>query len=251
MLLFFVVVLAVTGACTREEERSPGNRAAEAEDELGEEQRVRPGERTTLEPEKPDFTESGTAVPERERNAEDAAGEEGRSPAERAADGQSGTGSEGANAQAEASPPAANTVRRLPKDVSIGALEDRLDGPDEVIEPIEQLFAALADGRVPSELLLPEMQLQLESRVEYMLARASISERTRIGELVEVSPSTYRAPVVAFGTGGGRTTGEIYVANSGGTWYISDILVDLTAIDEDEEQPLFDPGAQSPSLLSF
>ncbi|NBF39978.1 MAG: hypothetical protein GVY14_06135, partial [Spirochaetes bacterium] len=73
----------------------------------------------------------------------------------------------------------------------------------------------------------------------------------RIGALVRLSETAYRAPVVAFGTRGGRTNGEIYVAETDGSWYISDILVDLTRIDEDGERPIFEPGSEGPTLLSF
>jgi hypothetical protein len=139
--------------------------------------------------------------------------------------------------------------RVVPADVAIGALEDQLDGPDAVIAAVEELFAALAEDRIPSALLVDLVREQLENRLAYMLDRAAVSEQVRIGALSQVTETTYRAPVVAFGRRGGRTTGEIYVANSEGTWYISDILVDFTRIVEDAERPIFEPGSAGPALF--
>ncbi|MFP4373180.1 MAG: hypothetical protein ACLFPO_02525 [Spirochaetaceae bacterium] len=141
--------------------------------------------------------------------------------------------------------------RRIPKDVVIGELEDRLDGPAPVLAAVEELFSELSEGGVPSALLAPGVRTDLEQRLEYMIARVDIAGEVRIGALVRVSDSTYRAPVVAFGARGGRTSGEIYVAETDGAWYISDILVDFTRIDEAGDRPIFEPGSSGPTLLSF
>jgi hypothetical protein len=142
-------------------------------------------------------------------------------------------------------------IRRIPQDVVIGALEDRLDGPAPVLAAVEEFFRELAAGRIPSALLAADVRADLEQRLEYMVERADVAEEVRIGALVPVSETTYRAPVVAFGKRAGRTSGEIYVAETDGSWYISDILVDLTRINEDGERPIFEPGSDGPTLLSF
>jgi hypothetical protein len=142
-------------------------------------------------------------------------------------------------------------IRRIPEDVVIGELEDRLDGPDPVLSAVEELFRELAAGRIPGALLAAEVRADLEQRLEYMVERADIEADVRIGALVRLSETAYRAPVVAFGTRGGRTNGEIYVAQTDGSWYISDILLDLTRVDEVGEQPIFEPGSEGPTLLSF
>jgi hypothetical protein len=139
--------------------------------------------------------------------------------------------------------------RAVAADLVIGELEDRLDGPEAVLGAVDELFAALAEGRIPSGLLAEGVREQLENRLSYMLERAAVSPQVRIGLLARVREDTYRVPVVAFGRDGGRTGGEIYVANSGGSWYISDILVDLTRIDEDALQPVFEPGSGGPALF--
>jgi hypothetical protein len=142
-------------------------------------------------------------------------------------------------------------IRRIPEDVVIGELEDRLDGPDPVLAPVEELFRELADGRIPRTLLASGVRADLEQRLEYMVERTDVAGEVRIGALVRLSETAYRAPVVAFGKRGGRTNGEIYVAETDGSWYISDILVDLTRIDGDGERPIFEPGSEGPTLLSF
>lgn len=172
-----------------------------------------------------------------------------------AGDGESG-GSAGAASGAApgAEVPRVSTqgvIRRIPEDVVIGELEDRLDGPEPVLSAVEELFRELAAGRIPRALLASGVRADLEQRLGYMLERAEIEADVRIGALVRLSETTYRAPVVAFGTRGGRTNGEIYVAETDGSWYISDILVDLTRIDEDGERPIFEPGSEGPTLLSF
>ena len=142
-------------------------------------------------------------------------------------------------------------IRRIPEDVVIGKLEDRLDGPAPVLEAVEELFRELAAERIPSALLASDVRADLEQRLEYMIERAAVAEKVRIGALVRLSETAYRVPVVAFGKRNGRTSGEIYVAETDGAWYISDILVDLTRIDEDDERPIFEPGSEGPTLLSF
>jgi len=142
-------------------------------------------------------------------------------------------------------------IRRIPEDVVIGKLEDRLDGPAPVLEAVEELFRELAAGRIPSALLASDVRADLEQRLEYMIERAAVAEKVRIGALVRLSETAYRVPVVAFGKRNGRTSGEIYVAETDGAWYIADILVDLTRIDEDDRRPIFEPGSEGPTLLSF
>ena len=152
---------------------------------------------------------------------------------------------------AAAEPSSVRIIRRVPGDVVIGELEDHLDGPGEVIAVIEQLFSEVAAGRIPEAILAAEVRDQLSNRLDYMSERSEVAPEVRIGALALVSPGTYRAPVVAFGSRGGRTTGEIYVAESDGSWYISDILVDFTRIDADGERPIFEPGSEGPTILSF
>jgi len=169
--------------------------------------------------------------------------------------GSPGTAPDGASGAATgAGVPRVSTqgvIRRIPQDVVIGALEDRLDGLAPVLAAVEELFRELAAGRIPSALLAADVRADLEQRLEYMVERADVAEEVRIGALVPVSETTYRAPVVAFGKRAGRTSGEIYVAETDGSWYISDILVDLTRINEDGERPIFEPGSDGPTLLSF
>jgi hypothetical protein len=140
-------------------------------------------------------------------------------------------------------------TRALPEDVEIGALEDELDGPVEVLAVIEELFGALSRGDTPREIIAEAAREVLSDRLDYMTDRAEISARVRVGELVRIAEGSYRASVVAYGPGEERTTGEIYVAKSDGTWYISDVLVDFTAIDGDGEKPIFEPGSGGPTLL--
>ncbi|NBB91504.1 MAG: hypothetical protein GVY23_09955 [Spirochaetes bacterium] len=142
-------------------------------------------------------------------------------------------------------------IRRIPEDVVIGQLEDRLDGPAPPLGAVEELFRELAAGRMPSALFASDVRADLEQRLEYMMERAAVAAEVRIGALVRLSETAYRVPVVAFGKQSGRTSGEIYVAESDGAWYISDILLDLTRIDEDVERPIFEPGSEGPTLLSF
>lgn len=142
-------------------------------------------------------------------------------------------------------------LRIVAADVVIGPLEDRLAGPRDVITVIEDLFTALGEDRIPAELLAADVRADLEHRLSYMTAQASIRRDVRIGSLTALSASAYRAPVAVFGREGGRTSGEIYVAQSDGSWYISDILVDFTRIDAEQSTPVLEPGTGGPTLLSF
>lgn len=155
-----------------------------------------------------------------------------------------------AAAVGERPPPRARGVRRrVPEDVEIGPLEDRIDGPGLVLAAVDELFVALSEERVPSDLLAEESRGMLEDRLSFMIDRVDIAAEVAVGELVRTGEETYRTQVVARGKAGGRTTGEIYVAKSEGAWYISDILVDFTRIDPDEDRPIFEPGAGGPTLL--
>lgn len=213
--LLLLAALALLAGCTREEERGAPAAQEPAQAE-------RPGE-----------------APADDGTPDAAAGDAG---AETAAD---------AEEARELPPPSAvpPVNRAVAADVVIGELEDRLDGPEAVLAVVEELFAALAEERIPDGLLAEAVGEQLGNRLSYMLERAAVSPEVRIGVLARVDEATYRVPVVAFGQEGGRTGGEIYVANSGGSWYISDILVDLTRIDEDALQPIFEPGSGGPALF--
>lgn len=186
----------------------------------------------------------------------DGGGEEAAAPAEPAGEAADGGDAAGADTgRTDALRPTAGLgrpeLRIVAEDVVIGALADRLAGPGEVISAIEDLFTALGEDRVPAELLAAGVRDDLENRLAYMIEQVAVRGQVRIGELTAVSTSTYRAPVVAFGREGGRTSGEIYVAQSDGSWYISDILVDFTRIDAEQSIPVFEPGTGGPTLLSF
>jgi hypothetical protein len=236
----FILLAFALSSCTRDESASgPGDRG--------------PGDRAGREEQAEERTREEAAEPRGDAFA-------GGEP--RAAESPDAGGDGGPEAPLEAGPAdgagatlprfaTQGVIRRIPEDVVIGELEDRLDGPDPVLSAVEELFRELATGRIPGALLAAEVRADLEQRLEYMVERADIKADVRIGALVRLSETAYRAPIVAFGTRGGRTNGEIYVAQTDGSWYISDILVDLTRIDEVGEQPIFEPGSEGPTLLSF
>jgi hypothetical protein len=235
--LLLLAVLALLAGCTGEEE--PGAGAA---------QEPAPVDGTPPPAEAGDAGAADSGA--RDSGAADSGARDSGPPDATAADPRAASGA-GTDEARELPPPSAvqPVDRAVAADLVIGELEDRLDGPEAVLGAVDGLFAALAEGRIPSGLLAEGVREQLENRLSYMLERAAVSPQVRIGLLARVREDTYRVPVVAFGRDGGRTGGEIYVANSGGSWYISDILVDLTRIDEDALQPVFEPGSGGPALF--
>ncbi|MFP3959455.1 MAG: hypothetical protein ACLFUX_04750 [Spirochaetaceae bacterium] len=151
-------------------------------------------------------------------------------------------GSAAPAAASSAAPIALPVERRVPSDVELGSLADLRESPSGAVSVVRELFDALAEERVPGGLLAEEMRGVLEDRLRYMVSRTGVRARVRLGRIVDVSDTVRRLPVVVFGREGGRTTGEVYVEKIGDEWYISDVLVDFTAIDAEAETPVFEPG---------
>ncbi len=141
-----------------------------------------------------------------------------------------------------AAPIALPVERRVPGDVELGSLADLRESPSGAVSVVRELFDALAEERVPEGLLAEEMRGVLEDRLRYMVSRTGVRDRVRLGRIVDVSDTVRRLPVAVFGREGGRTTGEVYVEKIEDEWYISDVLVDFTAIDAEAETPIFEPG---------
>lgn len=249
-LLCMTVFFFLLSGCTREED-SEGDAArfgaAESETETRETPERGAGRK---------LGEAAEALRDQDRGAADGQAAERRGADGRAADeGAEVEDGERRRSPGQSSGPARQvprsraSARELPEDVEIGALEDHLDGPDEVLEVIDRLFAALSEGEVPGDIIAAGAREVLSDRLDYMTDRAEISARVRVGNLVRIAEGSYRASVVAYGPGEGRTTGEIYVAKTDGAWYISDVLVDFTTIDGDAERPIFEPGSGGPTLL--
>ncbi|NBF40644.1 MAG: hypothetical protein GVY14_09530, partial [Spirochaetes bacterium] len=201
----FILLAFALSSCTRDDSASgPGDRG--------------PGDRAGREEQAEERTREQAAEP----RGDAFAGGEPRAAesADAGGDGEPGAAPEAAPGAAPgAELPRFSTqgvIRRIPEDVVIGELEDRLDGPDPVLSAVEELFRELAAGRIPRALLAAGVRADLEQRLEYMVERTEVAGDVRIGALVRLSETAYRAPVVAFGTRGGRTNGEIYVAETDG-----------------------------------
>lgn len=119
----------------------------------------------------------------------------------------------------------------LPSDFDIGALQPAMPAGTErgaVLRTIRLFFDDLANGKVDAELLAPEWRDNLVRLLSAPKREGNLPQMVRIGILNIEQDSANAAIRMEKGTG--SAAGQIYLERSEGTWYISDIQVDLSTL---------------------
>ena len=137
-------------------------------------------------------------------------------------------------------------ARLVPEDFDIGPLADWLGGSKAerlARATAARFLAGLAGGKVPDTEILPERREELARSLRYYLDRRLVPSRYRLGPFVELEDGSLRCRVRLFGSGDAASTpgrspgstpgsgsGELYLSQAEGTWYVADAQVGLAAL---------------------
>jgi len=122
--------------------------------------------------------------------------------------------------------------RLTPEDFEIGPLADQLAGSraERLARAAALRFlAGLAAGKVPDAELAPDRREELAGSLQYYLDRKLVPSRSRLGPFVELEGGGLRSRVRLFGEPG-TVSGELYLGQKDGQWYVSDAQVALAAL---------------------
>ena len=122
--------------------------------------------------------------------------------------------------------------RLTPEDFEIGPLADQLAGSraERLARAAALRFlAGLAAGKVPDAELAPDRREELAGSLQYYLDRKLVPSRSRLGPFVELEGGGLRSRVRLFGEPG-TVSGELYLGQKDGQWYVSDAQVALASL---------------------
>ena len=125
----------------------------------------------------------------------------------------------------------------MPEDFRIGPLQDTLQaaGPAlGVSRVVEKFLGELVRGKVDPGLIEPESREELSLSLGWYLEGGFVPDRYRIGQVEREEGAEARCRVRLF-RGEGSTDGEVYLSESGGTWYIADVQIGLDLLGEPPE----------------
>ena len=126
--------------------------------------------------------------------------------------------------------------RLMPDDFRIGPLQDTLQaaGPSlAAARVLERFLGGLARGKVDPQYIEPEGREELTRSLGWYLEGGFVPDRFRIGRIEREEEET-RCRVRLF-RGESSTEGEVYLSESGGTWYIADVQIGLDLLGESPE----------------
>ncbi len=129
--------------------------------------------------------------------------------------------------------------RIMPEDFRIGPLQDTLQASREqlaVTRVVEGFLRELSRSKIDPQYLDPLVREELLRSLIWYVEQDFVPERYRIGRIDREGGAEARVGVRLF-RGEGSAEGELYLAETGGTWYISDVQVGLEVLAEPRPQP--------------
>lgn len=156
-------------------------------------------------------------------------------------------GARAASAGAKEPPPPGGPAARLlplrgpavlPEDFRVGPLEDRLSPggtEQQILKASESFLEALASGRFEQEAVLPESREELGRSLGYYIEEGLVPTGYRLGRIffeeAPAPPESAWMNLRLYGSAG-IAEGEMYLAASGGRWYVADIQAAFTQLRE-------------------
>ena len=142
--------------------------------------------------------------------------------------------------------PPGSVTRLVPIDITIGRLQDHLDGDAQrraVYEVVQRFLQGLVEKSIEPELLAVENAERLARFMELILESEHRPLDYRIGAVVSISPDRARIPLLLF-SDIGRAEATLSVEQSEGQWYIANMAVDYTlfSVEYSDPEERFIPG---------
>jgi len=146
--------------------------------------------------------------------------------------------------------PHGTLVRLFPLDTVIGQLADPESSDPltrDVYRVTDRFLKGVVAGEVREALFAAGARARLQDLVSYQLEQVPKITGYRIGTVTDLGNGNATCAVRLLSEIG-RASGEVYVAQSGGSWYISDVLVDFAALGDPYpvRDKRFEPGAETP-----
>ncbi len=134
------------------------------------------------------------------------------------------------------------SARLLPEDFDIGPLQDGLQASAvelTVLRRSERFLDALEQGKLEETLLAPETRDGLVRTLSYYVERGLTPTAYRLGRISFQEPEEAGGPrrdarlnVRLYGKVG-QAEGELYLTQTDGAWYVSDLQVGLDMLDKE------------------
>jgi hypothetical protein len=122
----------------------------------------------------------------------------------------------------------------LPEDFLIGPLQGDHDtdrDSEEIVEKVTQFFSSLGEKKIDSLQLHPDWRTIITRSLTIPQEEYAGFNHFRLGAIMSQETSA-RMNVRLF-TETGRTEGEVFLEKEGGTWYISDVQIELSMLLEE------------------
>ena len=118
-----------------------------------------------------------------------------------------------------------------PEDYEIGRLQPASADPPErmIYDRIVAFHRELSDKQVPVDHVLPDKRDAFLRSLGYHIQREHVPSNGRVGEISLIEDGEARASVRLFGSPG-SVSGEVYLEQLAGRWYVSDYQVDLSGL---------------------
>jgi len=99
---------------------------------------------------------------------------------------------------------------------------------------LERFLGELVKSRIDADSIDPAMREELTRSLAWYVEGGFVPDRFRVGRIGREEGAEARARVRLF-RGEGSAEGEVYLSESGGTWYITDVQVGLEMLGEAPE----------------
>lgn len=122
------------------------------------------------------------------------------------------------------------------EDLVIGTLHNVYEAEQaeqNVYRIIEQFLSSLVEGAMDEDVVDPESAQYLLRLLEYHFENQNLPEDFRVGEIF-IADNSGRADIRLFG-GTGRAAGEIFCTETESGWYVTDLQIDLSELNEPYE----------------
>ncbi|MBN2049953.1 MAG: hypothetical protein JW760_05865 [Spirochaetales bacterium] len=122
----------------------------------------------------------------------------------------------------------------LPEDFVIGPLQShRTDKNEEaaIMALSLNFFAALKEGVFPGDLVLEESRQNIKTFLDHYIANSTVPDAVRLGSFIIPGAAEGRCNIRLY-KNDAVSSGEMYFRKITNTWYLEDLQVDLSLLEE-------------------